>query len=136
MSRPRLPWKSRVTAIGTAGPTTRRTAAMMSPSPSSRPSGTMAPCRSRSTPSSRPAAPRRAEGHAGDPPRGRETGQQALLAVLVDAGGAPPRRRGGRRHRGHQARTEPLGGVDHAAQAGAGAAVGLDDLAAVAQVAG
>ncbi len=75
------------------------------------------------------------EEHAVDPARGLEIGQHALLDVLVDVARDPARRRGGRRHRGHQAHPEPLGGLDHAAQAGAGAAIGLDDLAAVAEVA-
>src|SRR5438445_137441 len=41
--------------MGHAGPTTSRTAAMTSPSPSSMPSTTIAPCRSSRTPSTGPA---------------------------------------------------------------------------------
>jgi len=79
--------------------------------------------------------PVQVEEHAVEPARRLEIGQHALLDVLVDVAGDEPGRRGGGGHRRQQRHAQALGRRDHAPQAGAGAAIGLDDFTAVAQVA-
>ena len=74
------------------------------------------------------------EQHAVERPRRVQVGEDALLDVAVDVPGDEPGGRGGRRDRGHEAHAVTFGGIDHAAQTGAGAAEGLDDLAAVVEI--
>ena len=75
------------------------------------------------------------EQHAVEPAGGLEIGQHPVLHVSVDVAGHPAGRRGRRRHRGHEGGAEPLGRLDHATQTGARPAEGLDDLAAVVEIA-
>ena len=74
------------------------------------------------------------EEHAVDGARGLQVAEHALLHVLVDVPGDEARGGSGRRHRGDEAGAATLGRRDHPAQTGAGAAEGLDDLAAVVEI--
>ncbi len=64
----------------------------------------------------------------------RQVGEEAVADVTVDVAGDGTGRRRGGGDGGQERDPVALGGCQHATQAGAGAAVDLEDLAAVAQV--
>ena len=78
--------------------------------------------------------PVQVEQHAVQAPGRAEVGEQPRPDLGVDGGRHAPGGRRGGRHRGQQRHAVRGGGGEHPAEAGAGAAVGLEDLAAPAQV--
>jgi hypothetical protein len=76
------------------------------------------------------------EQHAVERGGGAQVGEQPGLRRLVEVRADTPGRRGGRGERRHERHAPRRRRVDHAAQAGAGVPVGLEDLAAVPEVAG
>ena len=120
MARVTLAWKSRVTAIGTApdGGAHRLQQVALAVVDALDDHGAV-----------------QVEQDAVERPGGAQVGHEAVAGLRVELlrHAAGRRRRGGQR--GHQRDAARGGAVDHAAQAGPGAAVRLEDLAAVAEVA-